>query len=109
MKLRENIKRILREETNKDLTSVIERVLTKLFVNEHKDVVCKVEVIHPRENTQLLRPGQYSVIIYFIGVEYKFLPKLNLRDELMDEAWNLVYDYTGQAVSLLSDYVTICK
>jgi hypothetical protein len=108
MNLRHDIKRILREETTKDYTSLIESILT-IFVADHKDEVCKVEVVHPREQMQLHRPEQYSVIFYFKGFEFKFLPKLHLKEELMNEAWDLVYNYTGQRISMWSEYVKDCS
>jgi hypothetical protein len=108
MNLNENIKRILREETTKDYTSLIESILTNLFVTGHKDEVCKVEVVHPQEKMQLHRPEQYSVIFYFKGFEFKFLPKSDLKEELMNEAWDLIYNYTGQRISMFSKYVKDC-
>ena len=108
MNLRHNIKRILREETTKDYTSLIESILTNLFVTGHKDEVCKVEVVHPQEKMQLHRPEQYSVIFYFKGFEFKFLPKSDLKEELMNEAWDLIYNYTGQRISMFSKYVKDC-
>jgi hypothetical protein len=108
MSLRNTIKRILNEESDKDYTSLIERILTDLFVPDHKDEVCGVKVVHPREKMQLHRPEQYSVIFYFNGLEFRFLPKSNLKDELMNEAWDLVYNYTGQKISMWSNYVTSC-
>ena len=109
MNLKENIKRILREETTTDYTSLIETILTNLFVNDHKDKVCSVKVVNPREQMQLYRPEQYSVIIYFKGLDFKFLPKSNLKEELMNEAWDLVYNYTGQKISMFGDYVKDCS
>jgi hypothetical protein len=109
MNLRHDIKRILREETTKDYTSLIESILTNLFVADHKDEVCRVKVVHPREQMQLHRPEQYSVIFYFKGFEFKFLPKSHLKEELMNEAWDLVYNYTGQRISMWSEYVKDCS
>jgi hypothetical protein len=108
MDLKDTIKRILKEESNKDLTPVIETLLEG-FVNDHKAEICGVKVVHPREKMQLHRPEQYSVIFYFNGLEFKFLPKSNLKDELMNEAWGLVYDYIGQKISMWSIYVTSCE
>jgi hypothetical protein len=108
MNLRHDIKRILREETTKDYTSLIETILTNLFVADHKDEVCRVKVVHPREQMQLHRPEQYSVIFYFKGFEFKFLPKSDLKEELMNEAWDLIYNYTGQRISMFSKYVKSC-
>jgi len=108
MELKQTIKRILREESDKDYTSFIESILTNLFVADHKDEICKVEVVHPREEMQLHRPEQYNVIFYFKGLEFKFLPKSHLKEELMNEAWELIYNYTGERISMWSQYVKDC-
>jgi hypothetical protein len=76
MNLRENIKRVLREESKKDLTSVMETLLEG-FVNDHKDVICKVEVNHPEKRTKLLYSDNnyknYRIDFYFIGLlRYSF-------------------------------------
>ena len=109
MNLQENIIKVLREETNKDYTSLIQKILTDLFVAEHKDEVCKVKVVHPREKMQVYKPEQYSVIFYFKGLDFKFFPKEGLREDLMNEAWGLIYDYTGQRISMFSNYVKDCE
>jgi len=116
MNLRHDIKRILREESNKDLTQVIETLLEG-FVNDHKDILCKVEVNHP--DKRVVRPYQeyphknYRATFYFIGgygssnwpatqaVMVKF-------DKLMNEAWELIYNYTGQTLEMFTKHVKSC-
>ena len=116
MDLRHDIKRILREETNKDLTSVMEMLLEG-FVNDHKDILCKVEVKHPDKRTKL--PHQeytyknYRATFYLIGgygssnwpTTQSVLRKY---DDLMNEAWELIHNYTGQALEMFSKHVKSC-
>ena len=116
MNLRHDIKRILREETNKDLTSVMEMLLEG-FVNDHKDILCKVEVKHPDKRTKL--PHQeytyknYRATFYLIGgygssnwpTTQSVLRKY---DDLMNEAWELIHNYTGQALEMFSKHVKSC-
>ena len=116
MDLRHDIKRILREETNKDLTSVMEMLLEG-FVNDHKDILCKVEVKHPDKRTKL--PHQeytyknYKATFYLIGgygssnwpTTQSVLRKY---DDLMNEAWELIHNYTGQALEMFSKHVKSC-
>lgn len=116
MKLIGTIKRILREESNKDLTPVIQTLLDG-FVDDHKDVLCKVEVKHPYNRTKLPHSDNiyenYRVTFYLIGgygssnwpatqaVMVKF-------DNLMNEAWDLVYNYTGQKLDMFTKHVKSC-
>ena len=116
MNLRHNIKKILREETNKDLTSVMEMLLEG-FVNDHKDILCKVEVKHP--DKRVVRPYQeyphknYRVTFYFIGgygssnwpATQSVLRKY---DDLMNEAWDLIHNYTGQSLEMFTKHVKSC-
>jgi hypothetical protein len=108
MELKQTIKRVLREESDKDYTSFIKSILTNLFVADHKDEICKVDVVHPREEMNAFRPDYYNVIFYFKGLEFKFLPKSHLKEELMNEAWDLIYNYTGERINMWSQYVKDC-
>jgi hypothetical protein len=117
MNLQEQISRIheMMDGNNRNNSSVIERLLNMMFVDKH-DIVCKVEVKHPDEREVL--DGQpkyksYSLTVTFIGgpdTEYWPAPLL-LRDkyeELMNEAWMIVYDYTNTPCDIYSKYVKEC-
>ena len=116
MDLRGNIKKILREESNKDLTPVIQTLLDG-FVDDHKDVLCKVEVKHPDKRTKLPHQeypyNNYRVDFYLIGgygsdnwpVTQSVRRKL---DGLMNEAWDLVHNYTGQKLEMFTKHVKSC-
>jgi hypothetical protein len=116
MNLRHDIKRILREETNKDLTLVIEMLLEG-FVNDHKDILCKVEVKHPDKRTKLPHSDNvyenYRVTFYLIGGygSDNWPATQSVRrmfDDLMNEAWDLVYNYTGQKLEMFTKHVKSC-
>jgi hypothetical protein len=116
MKLIGTIKNILMEESKRDLTSVIETLLDG-FVNDHKYILCKVEVKHPDNRTKLPHSDNiyenYRATFYLIGgygssnwpatqgVMVKF-------DNLMNEAWDLVYNYTGQKLEMFTKNVKSC-
>ena len=117
MNLRENIKRVLREESKKDLTSVMEMLLEG-FVNDHKDVICKIEVKHPEKRTK--QPNQkfpnkhYEATFYFIGGPgTKYFPRtqdvIHMYANLMEEAWVLIYNYTEQSLDMFSKYTESCE
>jgi len=116
MNLRHDIKRILREETNKDLTLVIEMLLEG-FVNDHKDILCKVEVKHPDKRTKLPHSDNvyenYRVTFYLIGGygSDNWPATQSVRrmfDDLMNEAWDLIYNYTGQKLDMFTKHVNSC-
>lgn len=104
------------EESKRDLTSVIETLLDG-FVNDHKYILCKVEVKHPDNRTKLPHSDNiyenYRATFYLIGgygssnwpatqgVMVKF-------DNLMNEAWDLVYNYTGQKLEMFTKNVKSC-
>jgi hypothetical protein len=116
MKLIGTIKSILVEESKKDLTSVIQTLLDG-FVKDHKDVVCKVEVKHPDNRTKLPHQeypyNNYRVDFYLIGGygSDNWPATQSVRrmfDDLMNEAWDLVYNYTGQKLDMFTKHVKSC-
>ena len=116
MKLIGTIKNILIEESKKDLTSVIQTLLDG-FVKDHKDVVCKVEVKHPDNRTKLPHQeypyNNYRVDFYLIGGygSDNWPATQSVRrmfDDLMNEAWDLVYNYTGQKLEMFTKNVKSC-
>jgi hypothetical protein len=117
MSLRENIKRVLREESKRDLTSVMETLLDG-FVNDHKDVICGVKIKHPDVRTKLQHSDNnyknYRIDFYFIGGPgTKYFPRTQavnrMYEDLMDEAWNIVYHYTEQPLDMFSKYTESCE
>ena len=116
MKLIGTIKNILIEESKKDLTSVIQTLLDG-FVKDHEDVVCKVEVKHPDNRTKLPHQeypyNNYRVDFYLIGGygSDNWPATQSVRrmfDDLMNEAWDLVYNYTGQKLDMFTKHVKSC-
>jgi len=116
MDLRENIRTVLREETKVDLTRAIQRLLN-VFVDNHKDILCRVEVIHPNKRIKLPEHmydhEHYAVYFYFIGgygsVNWPATREvLDKFDKLMNEAWGLVYNYTNQTIDVFTKHVKEC-
>lgn len=116
MSLKQTIKRILKEESNKDLTSVIETLLEGI-VNDHKDILCKVEVKHPDKRTKLPHSDNnykdYRVTFYFIGgvgsVNWPMTREIWIEYEsIMNNAWDLIYDYIGVKLDMFSREIKSC-
>ena len=114
MKLQETIRRILRED-KKDSTPLIEKVLNDMLVKYNKDILCGVTVVHP-DNRITLSGGKYlhyKVTFTFIGGHgTKNWPKtMAIRDkydEIMNEGWYLVHDFTGIPVDVYSEEIKEC-
>ena len=116
MDLRGNIKRILREESNKDLTPVIQTLLDG-FVDDHKDILCKVEVKHPDKRIKLPHSDNtyenYRATFYLIGgygsSNWPMTQAVRREyDELMNDAWDLIYNYTGVKLDMFTREVKSC-
>ena len=103
------------EESKRDLTSVIQTLLDG-FVNDNKDIICKVEVKHPDKRTKLPHSDNnyenYRATFYFIS-DFENQGGWNISsrrryDDLMNEAWDLVYNYTGQTLDMFTKNIKSC-
>jgi hypothetical protein len=123
MKLTENIQRIkkmmgvLNEQAgDKDLSKHIEKILNIMFVEPNKDLVCKVEVKHPKDIKILQGQPEYidyRLTITFIGgqgtKDWPMTQAVHRKfEKLMDEAWFIVYENANKPVSVYSKYVKEC-
>ena len=117
MNLQTTIRRILIEEVNKDLSPILEKLLNNILVKDNQDIICGVKVKHPDNRTKLTFNYDYlhyRVDITFIGgIGTKFWPKtqaVQIRyDNLLDELWNIIYDFTGHPVDIFPKYIKECK
>jgi hypothetical protein len=118
MKLQETIRRILREEVKKDLTRVIQTLLDG-FVNDHKDILCKVEVKHPNKRKKLPYSDNdyenYRATFYFIS-DFENQGGWNIShvsrrryDDLMNTAWDLVNNIIGVPLDMFTREVKSCE
>jgi hypothetical protein len=115
MRIRETIRKVLREETEKDLSPLMERLLNDALVSRYENV-CKVKVTAPWniESPDNKKYGNYAVTTYFIsGPNTKFWPRTQAirqnETEIMDEALNLIYDWFGKSVFLHYKHVNECE
>lgn len=80
--MKELIRHILKEETI-DLSQNLMRLFDKTLVKENSDELCSISVKQIGKN--------YSVTLFFkVGIFR------SVRDRLMNDAWNMVYDVTGR-------------
>jgi hypothetical protein len=117
MNLQDTIRRILIEEIEKDLSPILENLLNKMLVNENRDIICGVKVKHPSNRTKLpynmYDHEHYRVDITFKGRDKSIYPVpialQNKYDSLIDDAWNIVYDFTGHPVDIFYKYFKDCE
>jgi hypothetical protein len=118
MNLQDTIRRILIEEIEKDLSPILENLLNKMLVNENQDIICGVKVKHPSNRTKLpdnmYDHEHYRVDITFIGgygtKHWPVTQAVQQRyDSLIDDMWNIVYDFTGHPVDIFYKYSKECE
>ena len=106
------------EEVNKDLSPILEKLLNKMLVKDNQDIICGVKVKHPSNRTKLpeniYEHEHYRVDITFIGgIGTKFWPQtqaVQIRyDNLIDEVWNIIYDFTGHPVDIFPKFIKECE
>ena len=114
--VRELIKRILREETEKkkkDLSPTIKELLD-VVVKDYKGTVCSVDVIAPWKRLSV-NPNheEYEIRINIIGgIGSKNWPQTQFvhrqREKIIEEVWQTVYNYLGITSSIFTRNVKSC-
>ena len=113
--MRQLIKRILKEETERDLTSSIKKLLNDSMVPNHK-MICSVDVVAPW-NRKPIGPQSdftdYQIIVYVIGgVSSKNWPQtqyvVRKRDEIVNDVWHTVYNFMGLSTDVFLRDVKSC-
>jgi hypothetical protein len=94
--------------------SLIERVLNTLVLPQYEHVICGFELKNVDDeslNNVINYPG---VTVTFIGgYGTKMWPQTQavqkMYDDVLDDIWDTIYNYTGISVELYSKYVKDCK
>jgi hypothetical protein len=95
---------------------IIENVLNTIVLPEYEHVICGFEVKEPHERFDTLGNTSYkfiSVTIIFIGgVGTKLWPQTQgvqrMYDDVGDEVWDVIYNYTNEAVDVYHKKVKDC-
>jgi hypothetical protein len=115
--MRELIKRLLKEESKKDLSRLITRLLETSILPKYKDVMCGVKVTSPKDR-ESIQPGkeflQYKINVYFIGGRgtkyfHETMAIRRMYEKIMDEIWNVVESYTGESTDMYATYYKECE
>lgn len=106
----------LEESKEKSKKDLIERVLNDLFLPQYEHVICGFEVKEPHERFDTLGNTRFqfiSVTITFIGGKgTKLWPVTmgvrDMYDKVIDEVWDVIYNYTNEAVDVYYKTVKDC-
>jgi hypothetical protein len=103
--MRDLIRKILKEETNKNFTNLIQRLMDRNIVSKYPDDVCKIEVDGNTKNTQYPR---YWVSVIF-KVSDNHLTDRDLAKNIMDDVWTTINRYFEISPSMRSAFVRNCE
>jgi hypothetical protein len=103
----------LNESKKNSTEQLITKVLNTLVLPQYKHVICGFELKNVDDkslNNAINYPG---IVVTFIGgYGTKMWPRTQavqkMHDDLLDEVWDTVWDYTGIAVELYTNYVKTC-
>jgi hypothetical protein len=104
--VRQLIKRILKEEREKDLSPKIKELLNASLLEKYEGWVCAFSSIKPTN-----RP--YTIAVFTIGgVDSKHWPVTqfvrNKRENIVNDVWQTVYNYLGVESDVNLIYVKSC-
>jgi len=114
--VRQLIKRILREEKEKDLSPLIKNLLNDSILNSYKGIVCSIDVVAPWKRGPI---GTYSdfkdyqIRVNVIGgIGTKRWPQTQFvhkeRDKIVNDVWHTVYNFMGLSTDVFLRNVKSC-
>jgi hypothetical protein len=107
----------MNESKNNSNKNVIEGILNSMVLPEYEHVICDIKVKDPSERFDTFGKTPFkspSIHVTFIGgYGTKLWPvtqavKINY-DNVIDDIWNIIYDYTGIAVDVYSSTKKDCE
>jgi len=110
--VRQLIKRILKEEREKDLSSKIKKLLKDSVVLNHK-MICTVDVVAPWKMYKDPFNRDYQVMVSVIGgLGSKHWPMtqfvISSRDKIVNDVWHTIYNYMGLSTDVFLRNVKSC-
>ena len=115
--MRQLIKRIIKEETEQDLSPAIKELLEASVVPNYKDTICQISVIPPWKRGPFITNSnfeEYEIMVRVVGgVGSKKWPETQFvhreRDEIAYHIRQTVNDYLGVPSNVFLRYVKSCK
>jgi hypothetical protein len=110
--VRHLIKRILKEERQKDLSPKIKKLLKNSVVPNHK-MICTVDVVAPEKMYKDPTGRDYQVMVSVVGgIGTKHWPQtqyvVRKRDEIVNDVWHTVHNYMGLSTDVFLRNVKSC-
>ena len=101
--MRQLIKRILREEKEKDLSPVIKKLLNGTILSSYEGIVCSIDVVAPWKREPIGTHSDfkdYQIRVNVIGgIGTKRWPQTQFvykeRDKIVNDVWHTVYNFMG--------------
>ena len=106
----------INESKKESQKEMIENVLNNIILPEYDHVICGFEVKEPNERFDTLHKSPFkfvSVTVTFIGGHgTKLFPQTQgvqkMYDEVLDEIWDVIYNYTNEAVDVFYKTTNDC-
>ena len=113
--MRQLIKRILKEETEKDLSPSIKKLLEEGVVSKHK-MICTIDVVAPWKRGPIGTHSDfedYQIRVNVIGgLGSKRWPQTQAvykeRDKIVNDVWHTVYNFMGLSTDVFLRNVMSC-
>ncbi len=109
--MRQLIKRILREETRKDLSPLIKELLNTSIGPKYKRIICTFDAIPPWKT--VTNSEDYQIMVSVIGGPgSKRWPntqdKVRERDAIVNDVWHTLYNFIGLSTDVFLRNVKSC-
>jgi hypothetical protein len=111
--LRQLIKRILKEEKEKDLSSAIKELLNNSIGPKYKGIICKFDAVAPWKMYEDPFNRDYQVMVSVIGGvgSNRWPNTINFvkeRDKIVNETWLTIYNFLGISTDVFLRNVKSC-
>ena len=114
--MRQLIKRILKEEREKDSSDLIKKLLNNSVVNDYKGMICSIDVVAPWKRGPIGSHSDfkdYQIRVNVIGgIGTKRWPQTQFvykeRDKIVNDVWHTVYNFMGLSTDVFLRNVMSC-
>lgn len=107
MNLQEHIRKVLREETSDNILA-IKNILDLTIIKEYKDFICDIGVFNIEATIDDVKYLYVVEFTFFREQEPRTLSDYDIYIQIMEEAGDLIYDYTNIDVFIQQVYVKRC-
>ena len=114
--MRQLIKRILKEEREKDSSDLIKKLLNNSVVNDYKGIICSIDVVAPWKRGPIGTHSDfkdYQIRVNVIGgIGTKRWPQTQFvykeRDKIVNDVWHTVFNFMGLSTDVFLRNVKSC-